>query len=86
MAVKQHEIRMHLQNKVDPAVITFLCALAEEQQVVNRTLKEMADAINQMSDIMQTMMGVAGQMKNQVQLLQGKQLDANVNVESLGDE
>lgn len=77
---------MHLQNKTDPAVVTFLCAIAEEQQVMQQSLKEMADAINQMSDIMHTMMGVAGQMKDQVSLLQGKQLDHNVNVDSLGDE
>jgi prophage DNA circulation protein len=83
MAVKQNDIRLHLKDKIDPAAITMLCALAEEQRVIQQTLKEMAEAINTITDIVMSMTTVAENMKNTIQMFTNKDFDANINIESL---
>lgn len=53
MAVKAREIREMLHGKVDPGVINFMCALAEQQQAMSQQITELATYFDKMCDLMQ---------------------------------
>lgn len=67
MAVKASEIRLHCQGKVDPAVVTFLCALAEQHQALSQSLIAMAQMQDKMMDILVDMTQAMSGVRDDVQ-------------------
>lgn len=75
MAVKAREIREMLQGKVDPGVVNYLCALAEQQQEFNQQLLEVAQAIDKITDMLghySTVFNDVGEMKKKIDSKESK--------------
>jgi len=72
--IKARDVRFQLQGKhVDPAVMHILEALAEQASHQERKMAELAQIIEQMSDIISNFVRVAENMKSEINKM--KQLD-----------
>lgn len=84
MGVKQQDVRMHLNGKVDQAVITMMCAIVEEQKVMKQQIFQLAQQHDKLMDIISNMTTVAENMKKATDHLRGMDGQGNVNLMSEG--
>jgi len=66
MAVKASEIRLHCQGKADPAIVTFLCALAEQHQALTQSMIEMSNMLDKMMDVLVSMTQAVGGVRDEL--------------------
>lgn len=71
MAVKAREIREMLQGKVDPGVIQFMCAMAEDNMALSQQLMELAQMFDKMVEMTQGIIGAVGHAKGAIEKMQG---------------
>jgi hypothetical protein len=81
MGIKQNDIRMALQDKVEPALLHALCGIVEEQQAMKQQILEMAQSIDMMSGIITDMVGVAENMKSVTDSMRKVDGEGNVNMQ-----
>lgn len=64
------EVRERLKGKIDPQVMYVLEALAEDNSKFKQQLVQMAQDLDKMTDILQSVVGVAENMKSTVEKLE----------------
>jgi t-SNARE complex subunit (syntaxin) len=70
--LRARDVEFHFRNKGAERGALYVCTVLAEQQVQNQQdIRQLAELIDQMSNIMNSMMGVADNMKNAVETING---------------
>lgn len=73
--MKAREVRELLKGKIDPAVSSVIEAVAEQQSVHSEQMLILAQANDQMMDMINSSLTIAGNMKDMIEAVQGDEVD-----------
>ena len=77
---RARDVQFHLKGHVEPKVLRVLCALAEKNHFLEKTVAELAAMQNQTIEIVTQFSDVAGNMKNKMQ-----SIEKSLQGEDVGD-